>query len=1263
MNKKISEFESLSDFGYKTLIKSNGKVDFIKCDCTLDKISDGMTSNVYTNGDITIGKYFSLEDILSGGNQIIPSEDHNLQTQAELSLDYTIPSSLAYLGSIYSTIQISLNNIKSKYPNGYTIVSSLTGVNSMMFNTSDTFTYGSLPFSQVDITDYELVQVYSGVYDQTFQIESQVSGLTYVVLILDGQPSNGTVYEHIVQPKQTTLDKLYSRLNQYEKDLLVPPYNRTNYWPRDLIAPNNILMDGTRFDTFVETELSWAEEADNEESNFIWRKLYPDGQKILDSEDGLMQKLVLAMAMNFDNIKRYQDQLKYQHTIGYETSNHVAKNLIEIMSNQWNWDAGHKLNQDDYGNYIYSLYENYVTGQSQQKISAKDVNFEMWRRILANLVTLYKKKGTKEAIKYVANIYGLPEELLWIDELVEIASSKKTELIESESNIIVPIDGQSWYIDDNGSAKTLSYRVIKNTKYLNVNISPFDAIDFDLYDWGSVGHPSITNVNGASTTLVSSTATQREFFSNIYKATIKSDGSSRYENSYPLLENEGAIYYNTSTNKMTLSTLDPYMDFLDDNWNILITNLIPASSKLISLGTLYKNPMWRREKHQWNDSELDQRQLPLNEEIIFDVFNPSIEVNKTKAATIVQSEPIAKSYKKNSAIISSPQLVSSKGVGKNASLLAPTISGNTRQKMSCHMELQDPTTEYYTPPSDSETIDYIYSSTTYQIASPMFEPISGQYGTLEYVNYSNDSLVVTNQNTFPVTFSAYNLSDSGYTKLEIDLFKKYSEESIVVDETRIYSILSVDYEENTYGMYRVSNLSNIDTYDYISIQSEYLPYINNIVQVTHIDTGTSQIRTSPKIGLFNLPVSQDNSRVDWIDYFRVGAYGHLGGIYLTRKQTFQEMIQNLKLIAENIGDQSIIQSLNAPESIKPMYEWFTIQNVAIIYGSLLIVEFLKGNKTYTFETKDYIVINAVTAYQSKATFKRVVNFFNWASPTQMISYTNYPTGYTGNFILPTINTNSRTSANTYSTTGTVSIGGLDSLNAEILVDKTEYFYRTRAITHAPKEWEIVAGLPKFEILESGGTLLDSGFDLNYVNGVKYYGRYFMFMKTPKVPIGSLINAVSVTSSSPNPNYSLTNDASVTARWNGVGDSNRMELQYLNVPSISAYTSYTQISESSWSSTSAITISVPSRVGIGDDYIYTIQTTLEPDTYYWWRVKNFRNKINMFGHNLEYFTSTEPKLLLTGGFAGSGRGSGEVPVEPTPPTPTIGVGKNKTELQG
>lgn len=1151
MNKKISEFDSLSDFGYKSIVNQNGKVDFITCDCSFDKLADGKPNNVvYTNGDLSTGKYFSLTEILSGGSELVSSSDIPSKDSAELALDYTIPSSLAYLGSLYSTVQIAINNIRENYPNGFMIVDSITGVNALMFNASDTYMYGGTPFKLLDYGSYEIIQLYNSAYNSTFQIIEQITGTTFALFLeLDGQPSDGTGYEHILQPKQSTIDKFYSTISQYEKDLLVPPYNRVNFWPRDLVASNNILMDGTRYDDFVEEELSWAANADDEESNFIWRKLYPDGQKILDSEDGLMQKLVLAMAMNFDNIKRYQDQLKYQHTIGYETSNHISNNLIELMANQFNWSLGHNLNQDDYSKHIYSMYENYVTGQSQQKISASDVNFEVWRRILANLVTLYKKKGTKEAIKYVANIYGLPEELLWIDELVEIyTSGNKKELIESESNIIIPMSGQSWYVDDSGSAKTLSYSVAKNTKYLNVNISPFDAIDFDYYDWGSAGHPNITNINGSSTTLSSNTATQREFFSNVYRATIKSDGSSRYESSYPLLENEGVLYYNLSTNRMKLSTLDPYMDFLDDNWNILISNLIPASSKLVSMGTLYKNPMWRREKYQWNDSELEAKQLPFNDGCVFDVFNPVFRVNQSKDSVIQIAEPIVDVGTRKTATLGSPQLSSAKSAKISTNIASATISSNKQKNMSCSITLQEPTGEYYEPASDSQAFDYIYSSTTYQIGSPMLEPVSGQYGTLDYTNYTEDALVVTNQNSFPITFSAYNLSDSGYTKLELDLFRKYSDDSVVVDETTTYSILSVDHEEQSHGIYRVSSLENIDTFDYISVESDT---IKN-VQITYMDTGTSQIRTSPKIGLLGL--------------------------------------------------------------------------------------------------------------DTNATFKRIVNFFNWAAPIQSVVYTNYPTGYTGDFSLPTINTNSRTSANTYSTTGTVYVGGLDYLNSEILIDKTEYFYRTRAITHAPKEWGTIAGMIKFPILASGGTLLDSGYDLSYINDIKYYGRYFMFMKTPKVPISSLVGATNVASTTGTPEYSQTLDASVSARWNGVSDSNRMELQYLKSPSITAYTSYTQISSSSWESSSAVTINVPARNSIGDDYIYTIQTTLEPDTYYWWRVKNFRSKINMFGHNLEYFTGTEPKMLHTGGFAGGGRREGEVPVEPTIPTPVIG-GSKKQQIEG
>jgi len=297
--------------------------------------------------------------------------------------------------------------------------------------------------------------------------------------MLDGTPNDSPGYVHHIQPKASTLDKFYASLSQYELNLLVPPYNKTNYWPRQSFATNNLLFEGTEYDEFVAAELSWAEVADHEDSNFIWRKLYPDGQKNLDSDDGIMQRMVLVMAMNFDNIKRYQDQLKYQHTVGYESFNHISKDLVDCLANQWNWHLGHTLKQDDYSEYIYSQYENYVTGQSQQKISAHDVNFEMTRRVLSNLVTLYKKKGTREAVQYIANMYGLPEALLWIEELVNaivFGGRGNSELIESESNIVVPIGSQQYYIDESGSAMTLPYRVISNTKYLNVNISPFDAI-------------------------------------------------------------------------------------------------------------------------------------------------------------------------------------------------------------------------------------------------------------------------------------------------------------------------------------------------------------------------------------------------------------------------------------------------------------------------------------------------------------------------------------------------------------------------------------------------------------------------------------------------------------------------------------------------------------------------------------------------------------------------------------------------------------------
>lgn len=1255
--KKMSEFDSLEDFGYKSTINGEGKVEFVKCDSDFETITDSLdTSIVYADGDLTTGRFFDLATILSAGTINVNYEDAGATDQAELALDYNLATSLAVLGSVYSTVMIGVNKIQDTYPNGYQALSIVTGVNTMVIDNNNKYTYGSDPYSIMDYTGYEVIETYNGALNATFQIDASTSftGGIYSILFLDGQPQSGALYEHHIQPKQVTLDKFYGSLTPYELDLLVPPHDRTNAYPRHAIATNNILFVGDDYDSFLATELNWASTADDEEANYIWRKLYPDGQKNLDSDDGLMQKMVLTIAKSYDNIKKYQDQLKYQQHIGYGQSNHISKDLVELLANQWNWALGHNLKQDDYSEYIYSQYENYITGQSQQKLSAKDVNFEMWRRVLSNIVTLYKKKGTKEAIKYIANMYGLPEALLWIEELVAIASKSISgeELIESESNIVVPDgSGRQWYINDLGSATTLPYHVIHNTKYLSINISPFDAIEFDFYDWGWENHPDIIDVNGTSFELSgTSEITKSAWFAKVLNATIKSDGSARYEESYPLLEREADYYYSGSVNQFSLSSLEPYMDFLDDNWNILISNLVPASSKLISVGTLYRNAMWHREKHQWI-SELDPRELPFNEVVDLPNFVPVAEVNLSTLTNIQPVETPAEAFINKTAEVEPMVVEGAKSIVASDSVGVPQYNGYLRKLISGVAYDVDYAGEYFTPPTDSDELDYEYSGTVLTINSPLLESISGNQGTLVIEDYDSAALVVSNENILEMVFSASNLSDSGYTKIEGELFKKQEEEAIVVDTEKVYSIMSVDYESSTHGVYKVSSVENIDTFDFIEVDSDYLPYINSSVQVTYIDTGTSQIRTTPSIGLFSLPVGANNQVVDWFDFIDSGALDRLRILNNAEGMSYDEIIHGLKIVAEYLSEGGNLSDVvtfatwfynvaMGTELEANLFVWFFQQPIAITYGSLLVLEFVKRDPSWNLTSPTIALINNVAHNQTKATFQRIINFFNWKIPEQTMNYANYILTGHSNWNFPTINTEQRSELNDYSLTGTVTVGGLNYLNAPILQDKQEYFLRTRIVTHAPKSWGYTSGVLFFPVVESGGTLIDSGYDLSYINNIKYYGRYFTYMTTPKVPNADVQNT------SDTGTWPLSSDASISVKWDGVGDSDRIEVQYLatgtTAPPSTAITDkhYTGITSEEWEG-SGLTISVQARDGVGDDYIYTLQTTLEPDTYYWWRVKNFKSKVNTFGHNLEYFTTNEPQVFLTGGFAGGGTHEGEV----------------------
>lgn len=1261
MMKRSSEFESLHDFGFDYEVRNRKKALTVPLPDYRANPNDIIVT--HAEGAGSRSAYFSLDDILSGGTLAVNLDFVNDNSQATLAIDYTNPAAIAYFGSVYGFVSLSLENIRNTYPNGLLIVTAITGVNLMMYNNSDSYAYGGVPIGSLNLSNYELVQSSGGVYHTTFQILNFMTGLTWAILFLDGQPSMGASVDHMIQPKLSYLDAYYSTLNQYELNLLIPPYGRDNYWPRDAIATNNIVLEGAAYDAFLAAEQSTAQEADDTTSNVLWRKLYPHGQKILDSQDRTMEKLILSMGMSFDIIKRYQDHIKYAHTVGTDNYNHIPKNLVGLLANQWNWELTHDLNQESFDEYMYKTQPNYVTGDSAQKLSRAEINFERWRRVLDNIVFLYKKKGTREALKYFTNLYGVPERLLRIDEYVKAIGFDRTErLMISPSNIVVPVGGAYRYIDGSGYVQALTDRVYANTKYLNVNLDPIAAIEFEYYDWGWSNHSDIMDVNGNVVKLSGATKPyESAWYNRVLQATIPSDGTARYAASYPRLEAMKRAYYTGAATPLTLTDLQAYIDFLDDSWSVIATKLIPASSKVLSRGTVYKNPLWARQKHQFKATELDPRALPFNSGVTFDI--PQFEANlmATRLGRVDVIEKVGKATLTKSA--ATDEITSS---GKCFTQVYDYVDisssvGKYMPRLYDQIDISTAVGEYlptYAPVSSIVLPLTQYTGNTKLSVSPVVGPVAGQsIGSLSFIDYNDDQLIVSNERTMNITLTASNLSQSGYTKITTELFKVLPSKSVNTVLDTEYSITQVMTEGNREGAYRVSSTLGLTTGDKISIVSSYVPYLNPIVTVVYVDEARGEIQTSPKIGLLDIPIGGNGVSVDWMGIYRSSLLDGLHFATVIAKVTQDDVIAILLHIIDdrptnytqadyevwsswllNYANEKGYDSTNLRLAFDSMY-----MNLSdgYLYGGVLLLEYMKTHVSWNLRTNRLNLIMAVAETQTRATFRKVASLFDWTSPESVTVLSNESSATTGGWALPTIN--AARGLNTLALTGTVQLGGLNAYNAYVLEDKSEYFWRYKAETAVSSAWtDVMSGVP----VVSGVNTIDSGYDLVIANGIPYYGRYFTFMLTPSEAELTVFPAHNTAAPT------VLSTSSVLLKWKGVADSDHIEVQFHNngTGSSPTYSSSTAITSSHWET--ATTIQVQVNKNAGDDFVYALQTALDSNTFYWWRVNNFKSHLNIFGNNLEAYTSTDAKIFKTGTFTDRGRRDGEVQataVAPSAPT--------------
>ena len=142
------------------------------------------------------------------------------------------------------------------------------------------------------------------------------------------------------------------------------------------------------------------------------------------------------LAQHFDYIYFYARELLSIHDRSNPLFEGISKDLIQPVLESFGWFPHQGFDFDDLwthamgtdssgsfgGNTInytadFSQSVTYANNdQANKSFSKEEITKELWKRILNNLPSIYKAKGTEKSLRAVTNIYGLPSSILKVYE-------------------------------------------------------------------------------------------------------------------------------------------------------------------------------------------------------------------------------------------------------------------------------------------------------------------------------------------------------------------------------------------------------------------------------------------------------------------------------------------------------------------------------------------------------------------------------------------------------------------------------------------------------------------------------------------------------------------------------------------------------------------------------------------------------------------------------------------------------------------------------
>jgi len=153
-------------------------------------------------------------------------------------------------------------------------------------------------------------------------------------------------------------------------------------------------------------------------------------------DNEVLEKLLQSFGDLLDELKGFADQLSHIKHTSYEDVNRVPNKFLPVLAAHF----GITLYQSAVNSAIESFFTKSTTGAPKQEIA-----FDLWNRILNNLIYLLKRKGTKEVIDAIGRIYGIDHNFLKVDEysflnrdrLVKVREEVDTPTLFSTGDVYV----------------------------------------------------------------------------------------------------------------------------------------------------------------------------------------------------------------------------------------------------------------------------------------------------------------------------------------------------------------------------------------------------------------------------------------------------------------------------------------------------------------------------------------------------------------------------------------------------------------------------------------------------------------------------------------------------------------------------------------------------------------------------------------------------------------------------------------------------------